>query len=177
MCLYYRDILKNWTKSKCYLILHFLTSKTIGTFTARSNLDPTVTRNIMDRESPFSRPTFHRLRADNWVACSRRSVSGVRREGREREKVRRKRGKEKGTPVRLVFKRSFGPLCRLVIRHKFPVLTVVNQSTVDRPHCLLNYVKRTTGLFLALTPYPTPSPFFLLTALCAVPTIWTPGTG
>ena len=49
-------------------------------------------------------------------ACSRRSDSGVWREGREREKIRRKRGKgrEEGTPVRFVFKRSFGLFFRLV---------------------------------------------------------------
>ena len=106
MCLYYRGILKNWTKSKCYLILHFLTSKTIGTFTARSNLDPTVTRNFMERDSPFSCPTFHRLRADNWLASSRRSVGGVRREVREPEKVRRQRG---GNACEISFQKVIPP--------------------------------------------------------------------
>ena len=85
MCLCYQGILKNWTKSKCSLILHFLTSKTIGTFMTWSNLDPTVTRNIVERDSPFSLTTFHRLRADNLVACSRRFVSGVRESKRARK--------------------------------------------------------------------------------------------
>ena len=75
-----------------------------------------------------------------YIACSRRSDSGQCREGREREKKirwKRGRGREKGTPVRFVFKRSFRPLCRLVIRMQFPVLKVVNQATGDKTHCLL----------------------------------------
>ena len=68
------------------------------------------------------------------VACSRRSYSGVRREGRERE-----RNKKEGKRER------------------------EGNAYLPRPQ-----------------PYPTPSLFvffFLLTSLCAVPTIWTPGTG
>ena len=59
------------------------------------------------------------------------------------KKVRRKRGKgrEEGTPVRFVFKRSFGLFFRLVIRTQFPVLKVVNQVTGDKPHCELNFKK------------------------------------
>ena len=69
------------------------------------------------------------------VACSRRSYSGVRREGRERERNKKegKREREKGTPTSLVL------------------------SPTPPRRCLFF--------------------FFLLTSLCAVPTIWTPGTG
>ena len=104
MCPYYRGILKNWTKSKCYLILHFLTSKTFGTFTARSNLDPTVTptswsETRLSLAQPFTeiaRTTEKLVAGVLLVECER---------VREREKVRKKRGKEEKTPVRLVFKR------------------------------------------------------------------------
>ena len=68
------------------------------------------------------------------VACSRRSYSGVRREGRARKKQKGgKEGEREGN------------------------------AYLPRPQ-----------------PYLTPSLFvffFLLTSLCAVPTIWTPGTG
>ena len=59
------------------------------------------------------------------------------------KKIRRKRGKgrEEGTPVRFVFKRSFGLFFRLVIRTQFPVLKVVNQVTGDKPQCELNLKK------------------------------------
>ena len=80
--------------------------------------------------------------------CSRRSDSGERREVRgwkkkqeeERERGREERGREEGTLVRLVFQRSFRPLCRLTIQPQVSVLKVVNQATGDSPHCLLNYV-------------------------------------
>ena len=51
-------------------------------------------------------------------SSSRRSDSGVGSEGRQREKNKEERGKgrEEGTPVRFVFKRSFGLFFRLVIR-------------------------------------------------------------
>ena len=43
--------------------------------------------------------------------------------------------------MRFVFKGSFRPLCRLVIRTWFPVLKVVNQATGVKPDCLLNLTK------------------------------------
>ena len=53
-----------------------------------------------------------------FIACYRRLDSRVRREGKEREKKKkkkRKRGRDEGTPVRVAFKRSFGPFCSLAL--------------------------------------------------------------
>ena len=87
---------------------------------------------------PVKKKRFHLWRW-SWsvptkiVACSRCSDSGVRREGRNEKKNKKKKDGEGERRERLV---------------------------------------------PSLSPYPTPSLFFfLLTSLCAIPTIWTPGAG
>ena len=87
---------------------------------------------------PVKKKRFHLWRW-SWsvptkiLTCSTRSDSGVRREGRNEKKNKKKNGGEGERRERLV---------------------------------------------PSLWPYPTPSLFFfLLTSLCAIPTIWTPGAG
>ena len=70
--------------------------------------------------------------------CSRGLDSGVRREGRSREKSKEeKRERERGrNACELCFQKVIPP----TLSASFPnVVSLVNQATGDKRHCLLNF--------------------------------------